>query len=461
MTSTSYFDFSPIYALATPYGKSAIAVFRTSGDGTIENIKKVFSNKKKLKSVTKTGLVYGYIIDSENGEKVDEVVLSVFKEGHGYTREEAVEISTHGSLAVINRISRVLEKAGFRKAEGGEFSFRAFRNGALSLTEAEAVLDIIESTSDKSRAIALKSREGNLDYKIKEVYEKLVDLSGFLELQVDYSEDEYDEDVSFPQDEVDDILSILGYLKSNHKVSTVLKGGINVALVGNTNAGKSTLFNTLLKTNRSIVSSEKGTTRDFIKESIEIDGTLINFYDTAGLNDEASGIEKIGIDRTHDIKDKANIVLHLIPKDEVNAICSSNGITLSDTAATVITIITKDDLDIKITDGCKKALSNENAIFYSDVTKSGFDQLLNALKDAIKTLTNTNLDGELLMVSTTTENAVEKAYNAIKTLDEHTPIEASTNAVREAIYEIGTLLGKENPTEEILDSLFSRFCVGK
>ena len=109
MTSTSYFDFSPIYALATPYGKSAIAVFRTSGDGTIENIKKVFSNKKKLESITNTGLVYGYIIDSENGEKVDEVVLSVFKEGHGYTREEAVEISTHGSLAVINRISSVLE----------------------------------------------------------------------------------------------------------------------------------------------------------------------------------------------------------------------------------------------------------------------------------------------------------------------------------------------------------------
>ena len=145
----------------------------------------------------------------------------------------------------------------------------------------------------------------------------------------------------------------------------------------------------------------------------------------------------------------------------MNASYSSNGITLSDTAATVITIITKDDLDIKITDESKKALSKENAIFYSDVTKSGFDQLLNALKDAIKTLTNTNLDGELLMVSTTTENAVEKAYNAIKTLDEHTPIEASTNAVREAIYEIGTLLGKENPTEEILDSLFSRFCVGK
>lgn len=466
MDSTTYFDFSPIYALATPYGKSAIAVFRTSGDSTFECLKKVFSNKKAFENVNTPKIKYGFIIDPESGEKVDEVVLSIYPEGHGYTKEETVEISTHGSLSVIKKMNDVLERAGFRKAEGGEFSFRAFRNGAITLTEAEAVLDIIESTTDRTRTLALKSRQGVLDKRIESIYEKLISLSSLLELQVDYSEDEYDEDISFPKKDIDSILIDLTYLKDNYKVSDVLKGGVNVALVGNTNAGKSTLFNALLKSNRSIVSDEKGTTRDFIKESIEIGGILVNLYDTAGLNENASGVEKIGIDRTIDIIENTDIILHLLPLDEIengkiDSIKEYVKVNNKSPNAKTITILSKDDLPYNQNDKNIKQFLDNGAILYSAVTGDGLNKIIEAIKKATLELTATNKDNDTILISKTTENAVEKAYECISTLDEHTPIEASTNAVKDAIFEIGTILGKENPTEEILDSLFSRFCVGK
>ena len=298
MDSTRYFDFSPIYALATPYGKSAIAVFRTSGEGTFDLINKIFSSKLKREDIKCPQIKYGYIRDNKTGEAVDEVVLSVFPKGHGYTKEEAVEINIHGSLAVIKKLSKLLENVGFRQAEGGEFSYRAYKTGTLTLPEAEAVLDIIESTSEKATSYALKTRMGFLDKRIEDVYKDIVNLSSLFELQLDYSEDEFDEDISFPEHEVDKIKRELKNLVNTYKVSNIVKGGINVILVGATNAGKSTLFNTLLKSNRSIVSDEKGTTRDYIKESIEINGVCINLYDTAGINSQARGVEKIGVSRT-------------------------------------------------------------------------------------------------------------------------------------------------------------------
>lgn len=467
MDSTLYFDFSPIYALSTPYGTSAIAVFRVSGKGSFNNIKKVFSSPKAFDNVAEPKLKHGYIKDIKTGEKVDEVVLSIYPEGHGYTREEAVEISTHGSLAVIKKLNEVLEGVGFRKAEGGEFSFRAFRNGTLTLTEAEAVLDIIESTTEKTREAAMKSKSGVLDKRIEDIYEKLVSLSSLLELQVDYSEDEYDEDISFPYDEIKDILTKLSYLKDNYRVSDILKGGVNVALVGNTNAGKSTLFNALLKTNRSIVSDEKGTTRDFIKESIELGGVLYNLYDTAGLNENAKGVEKIGIDNTLEILGNTDIILHLLPineieNDNIESIKSYIPINAKNPNAKTITILSKEDLSYNKENNVIQKLLENGAILYSAKTEEGMSEIIRAIQKEGEDITHfSNNDKELLLISKTISNAVNRVYNLISELDERMPIEASTNILKDALYEFGTILGKENPTDEVLDSLFSRFCVGK
>lgn len=462
MDNALYFDFKPIYALATPYGKGAIAVFRTSGEGTLELFKNIFSNKKKLCNIREPKIVYGFIKDSSTGEKIDEVVLNVYPKGHGYTKEEAVEISCHGSIAVIKAISKVLEKVGFRKAEGGEFSFRAFSNGTLSLTEAEAVLDLIESTNDKTRAFSLKSREGYIDARIKTLYDKVVHLSSLLELQLDYSEDEFDEDISYPSAEVEEIKMLLVHLIENYKVSNILKGGLKVVLVGNTNAGKSTLFNILLNSNRSIVSDEKGTTRDYIKESIELDGYAINLYDTAGLNEEAKGIEAIGIEKTEDILSEADIILHLISLENTeNDIKKALLEYKSSEKTRVINILTKKD---KLTSRLLKNVDEwqkEGVILFSATTKEGLFDLLNAIKNCIKDINKATNDGEFLLISQTTESLLKKTYDAISILDEHTPIEASSSALREALSFLSILLGKENPTDDVLDSLFSRFCVGK
>lgn len=462
MDNALYFDFAPIFALATPYGKSALAVFRTSGAGTFELFKSIFSNKKVFDNVKGPKVAYGFIIDKDTKERIDEVVLTIYPKGHGYTKEEAIEVSSHGSIAVIKALSRCFEKAGFRKAEGGEFSFRAFSNGALTLTEAEAVLDLIESTNEKTRAFSLKSREGFIDERINTLYEKLLHLSSLFELQLDYNEDEYDEDISYPETEVKEIKTLISNLVENYAISNVLKGGLNVAFVGDTNAGKSTLFNILLNSNRSIVSSEKGTTRDYIKETVEIDGYTINLFDTAGLNDEAVGLEKEGISRTSDILSSSDILLHLISlENDKCEIEKQLCLYKSGSKCKVINILTKEDkLTSRLSDSVD-SWKKDGAILFSATTKEGLFDIIAAIKSSISTLDASTKDGEFLLLSQTTLSLIKKASDALEMLNEHTPIEASSSILKEAISPIAVLLGKENVTDDILSSLFSRFCVGK
>lgn len=462
MDNALYFDFAPIFALATPFGKSALAVFRTSGEGTFELFRTIFSNKKAFDNVKSPKVAYGFIVDKDTKEKIDEVVLTIYPKGHGYTKEEAVEVSSHGSIAVIKALNLCFEKAGFRKAEGGEFSFRAFSNGAVTLTEAEAVLDLIESTNEKTRAFSLKSREGFIDERIKVLYEKLLHLSSLFELQLDYSEDEYDEDISYPKVEVDEVKNLLLHLQENYTISNVLKGGLNVAFVGDTNAGKSTLFNILLNSNRSIVSSEKGTTRDYIKETVEIDGYTINLFDTAGLNSDAIGIEAEGISRTSDILSSSDIILHLISlehsKDEIDKQLSEY---MSTPKCKVINILTKEDkLTSRLSDSVV-VWKEQGAMPFSATTKEGLFDIIRAIKSSVNDIDASTKDGEFMLLSQTTLSLVKKASDALEMLNEHTPIEASSSILKEAISPIAVLLGKENVTDDVLTSLFSRFCVGK
>lgn len=467
MDSTRYFDFSPIYALATPYGKSAIAVFRTSGEGTFDLINKIFSSFLSRERIKKPELKYGFIKDINTGETVDEVVLSVYPKGCGYTKEEAVEISTHGSLAVIKKMSKNLENAGFRQAEGGEFSYRAYKMGSLTLPEAEAVLDIIESTSERATSYALKTRMGFLDKRIENVYNEIVGLSSLFELQLDYSEDEFDEDISFPNYQVQKIKNELSSLMNTYKVGAIVRGGINVILVGATNAGKSTLFNTLLNNNRSIVSDEKGTTRDYIKESIEADGVCINLYDTAGLNDEARGVEKIGVSRTMDLMKRADVIIHVIPLDElirgdIASIESFIPYNLANPDVPVITVLSKVDLTNEPYPANINALAESGAILYSSKTKEGTGRIIDTLlKLFYERLNPSGSEKNDILIGSTVYNAIQKAYKSISTLTATMPIEPATIAIKDALFSLGEVLGKESPSDEVLESLFKRFCVGK
>ncbi len=307
----SYTTDEPIYALATPYAPSALAVIRTSGEGAIEKISTVFSRSKSLLKAQTNTMVYGKLIDGD-GSVVDEVVLCVYHKGHGYTNEEAVEIMAHGSIFGIKRISSLLEHTGFRPALKGEFSFRAFMHGRIDLTQAEAVEEIIRSKSLTSQEAALSRLEGKLRGTLEEISNRILLILASLEVQLDYAEDEIIEDWIFPESEVSDLISSLKRLVSTYNAGRVHRDGAKVVLAGSANAGKSSLFNLLTKEDRAIVSEIPGTTRDFIEVWCDFDGIPVRLFDTAGLREGEDIVESEGIRRSERLIQDADLVLYLV-----------------------------------------------------------------------------------------------------------------------------------------------------
>lgn len=269
----AYTTDEPIYALATPYAPSAIAVVRTSGDDAIEMISRAFSGAKRLLAAQNATLVHGRLRDA-SGSDVDEVVLAVYRKGHGYTGEEAVEINAHGSLRGLDRIFRLLEELGFRKAKKGEFTYRAFMHGRLDLTQAEAVEELISAKSESVQAAALDRLEGSLKKKLQDIRRRLLMMSASLEVQLDYAEDEILEDWVMPTAELNAIISELSRIRATYDASALWREGAKVVLAGETNAGKSSLFNLLTKEERAIVSPVRGTTRDYLEADTMIHGIM-------------------------------------------------------------------------------------------------------------------------------------------------------------------------------------------
>ena len=301
---TSYNVDEPIYAPATAYAPSALAVIRLSGKNTIEMLSQAFSSPSRLNKAAGKTLVHGYILDDEN-VRIDEVVLAVYREGSGYTGEEAVEISCHGSLVVLRRLFTRLEQLGFKRAEKGEFTFRAFMHGRMDLTQAEAVEEIIHSKSEISQEKALDRLSGKLRDSLAAVKTRLVDILASLEVQLDYAEDEIIDEWVFPEAEVSSIISSLKALSSTYGASRIYREGAKVVLAGAANAGKSSLFNLLVKEDRAIVSPVPGTTRDFIETWIDLDGIPVRLFDTAGLRSSDDMVESEGIRRSEALMDDA------------------------------------------------------------------------------------------------------------------------------------------------------------
>ena len=279
----------PIYALATPFAPSALAVIRASGDGVLSMLEPLFTGKL-MKAPTNTA-VHGFLVGSD-GRKIDEVVIIKYGKGHGYTSEEAFEIMCHGSLPVIRAISLALESQGIREAERGEFTYRAFMHGRMDLTEAEAVEEIVKSKSESASQDALSRLSGSIRTEVDTIRSSLLDILASLEVQLDYGEDEIPEEWVFPHDEVSRIISRLESIAATYDASRLYSSGASVVLAGRTNAGKSSLYNAILKENRSIVSASEGTTRDYIETECLIGDIPVHLFDTAGLRDTDESIER-------------------------------------------------------------------------------------------------------------------------------------------------------------------------
>ncbi len=298
-----------IYALATPWGESALAVIRTGGPDTLEKVAAFFSRPKALRAIKTTGLVHGFLVDPATGEQVDEVVLSVFNGGHGYTGEPAVEISCHGSLDGIKRILRLCHDGGLRAASPGEFTFRAFMHGRMDLTRAEAVQELVAARSSRARTMALDRLGGALYNRIEAFKQRILTLVSTIEVQLDYAEDEIGGATGFPQGEPDATAVEIENLAHSWQAGRLYGQGARIVLAGATNAGKSSLFNLLLKDERAIVSDVHGTTRDYLEASAQIDGIPVRLYDTAGLRESADTIEAEGIRRTGKLMEQADLII--------------------------------------------------------------------------------------------------------------------------------------------------------
>lgn len=475
----SYDTNDMIYALATAWGKSAIAVVRVSGDGCIEALSKVFSNSKRLKASRTNTALYGRLVDPKDGLPIDDVVVTVYREGHGYTGEEAVEVSCHGGLQVVRAVLSLMEGLGFRKALAGEFTLRAFLHGKMDLTKAEAVEELIDSKGRTGQTMALNRLNGSLFKAISHIKGVLVGIMSTIEVQLDYSEDEIGEDLSFPFQDLEKAMAAVGRIKATYNAGRLYSQGARIVLAGPTNAGKSSLFNYFLKEERSIVSSVEGTTRDFIEAQCTIDGIPVRLYDTAGFrdlsqkagNEAADGQEDIeaqGMKRSRDLLEDADVILYMVgpewvgPKGEV-LYALPDAELLKDPRC--IAVYSKADLFQYPQDEPSKCSNEElEAVFVSVVTGEGFQDLCNEISRRLTQDAQVQGDDGLVIESERQKANLERCQNALDAAmmaaKHDVPLDIVSMDIQEAIEALGEITG-EVTTDDILDRIFGTFCVGK
>ena len=443
-----------ICAITTGGGMSAIAVIRISGNKAISITNSIFSqNIINAKSHT---INFGTI--ALNDKVIDEVLVSIFRNGKSYTGEETVEISCHGSLYIQKKIIETLIQKGCRSATAGEFTMRAFKNGKLDLSQAESVADLISSENEIRHQTALKQLRGGFSKKLQTLRTKLIDFASLIELELDFSE----EDVEFAdRKQFDDLLKTIKFeiknLIESFILGNVIKNGISVAILGAPNVGKSTLLNCLLNEEKAIVSDIAGTTRDAIEDELNINGFKFRFIDTAGIRKTSNTIENLGIKKTIEKAEKSNIILFLI---DANIEISSQLIELkkikNKIKNKVIIVINKIDLNSKI----QKNI--EDAIFISAKNNKGIKEL----KEKILTFVNTNeLSNNATIVTNLRHyNELQLSLNEIDAIIDGIREGVSGDFlainIRQALFHLGNITG-EVTTDDLLGNIFGKFCIGK
>ena len=449
-----------IVALATPPGIGAIGVIRLSGKGSIELINAMFPSKDLLRQPGNT-LHVGLLKDNE--KPLDEVVLSLFRAPKSYTGEDIIEVSCHGSPYIQQQVLESCIRRGARLATPGEFTLRAFLHGKMDLVQAEAVADLIASGTKASQETALNQIRGGFSSVLAFLREELIKFSALIELELDFSQ----EDVEFAdrtalRNLLDQIETSVNDLLASFKLGNVIKNGVNVAIVGKPNAGKSTLLNALLKENRAIVSAIAGTTRDTIEEVLNIDGILFRLIDTAGIREGADEIEAIGVEKSREKMKSADIVLYLFDASaDAKADVEAMQHELSQVARSWIMIGNKVD-DPASAPSIASSYGLKDAVYISAKQNMNLD----ALK---LTLTEKVISGGVNTENTIVTNA--RHYQSLQKLSgilitirtgmqEHVPGDLLSIDIRECLYQLGEITGQIS-NEDQLDFIFSKFCIGK
>lgn len=454
-----------ICALATPSGTGAIALIRVSGKRSWNTVKDCFVSKRNTTIIPRTV----YFGEFYHGETIlDYVLVTYFKHPHSFTGEDMVEISCHGSVYIQKQIMEILIDKGCRCAKAGEFTMRAFLNGKMDLSQAEAIADVIASNSKASLELAMTNLRGGVSNVIKKLREQLLHFVSLLELELDFSE----EDVEFADRQsmkqlMTDLHSEIEMLVHSFSTGNAVKNGFPVAIVGYPNAGKSTLLNTLLNEERAIVSEIPGTTRDTIEDTMIIDGQTFRFIDTAGIRKSQDEIEQYGIERTYQSIDKAMIVLYVI--DALQMENTDNITQIDDILQTTngngkkwLIVANKSDL---LQEQEKTKVKNKykelEIVYLSAKYKTNIHILVNKLKEEIMSST---CKGDVLVSNVRHYEALKQSLDALQqaetAFDNHLPTDLIATDIRQVLYYLGEVVG-DISNEEILDSIFSKFCIGK
>ena len=447
-----------IVSISTTLGKGAISIIRLSGDGCIPLVNEVFKGKDLTKVDSHT-INYGHIVDKDN--VIDEVLVSVMKAPKTYTMEDVVEINCHGGIAVTNKVLELLVVKGARLALPGEFTKRAFLNGRIDLVEAEAVMDIIDSKTDKALNVAVSNLSGNLSNLIRNFRTSLLNLLANIEVNIDYPEYEDAEVVTINtiKDKVGEMSTSLNKIVKESMNKKIIKEGIDVAIIGKPNVGKSSILNMLIGEEKAIVTDIAGTTRDVVEGSISLNGIMLNFIDTAGIRETNDVVEKFGVEKSLEKMNEANLILFVFNNNEEITPDEEELLTKIKDKKYII-VVNKKDLDKKL-DLSKYNLDN---IIYTDtVTDNGIEELKNKIIELFN-LDELDNKNDLFF---TNERQITLAKEALSILDDvkkgidmEVPVDMIEIDIKKMWTKLGEILG-ENYDEELIDQLFSNFCLGK
>lgn len=456
-----------IIALATPSGVGAISVIRLSGENAIAIVATFFKSVKKEKSLKsqKTHTIHlGHIID--HGIILDEVLVSVFKNPRSYTGENVVEISCHGSSFIQQEIIQLFLKNGCRMADNGEFTMRAFLNGKMDLSQAEAVADVIASNSAASHQMAIQQMRGGITNELKELRAQLLDFAALIELELDFS----GEDVEFAdrtkfKELVAKITFVLKRLIDSFSFGNALKNGIPVAIIGEPNVGKSTLLNTLLNEEKAIVSEIAGTTRDAIEDEIIIEGVAFRFIDTAGIRETKDVIESIGIKKAYEKADNAQLIIFLIdPRTERREKRKQEIEIIKNRFPNKRLLVIANKIDLlSVNEIATLQLDIENLIPLSAKNRTGIEELKKELTSLVNIGALSN--NETIVTNSRHFEALNNALQAILSVQQGIDLEISTDLfsidIRECLRHLGAITGDYDVDKDILGHIFGNFCIGK
>ena len=446
------------------HGIGGIGIIRMSGPKSFEVLNKIFKPKTEqaIEEIKGYTIKYGYII--ENGEIVDEVLVSYFKAPKSYTTEDMCEINSHGGNIIVKKILELCLNNGAELAEAGEFTKRAFLNGRIDLVQAESVIEVINSKSQREAKTGISQLEGKLSNKIKEIKQEILDTLVNIEVTIDYPEYDVPEvENAETMQMLDSVKEKLQKLESSFDNGKIIKNGIKTAIIGKPNAGKSSLLNAILNENRAIVTEYAGTTRDTIEEMVNINGIPINLIDTAGIRETEDFVEQIGITKSREMAENADLIIAIFDSSKELEKEDLDILEMLENKKSII-LLNKIDLESKISEEderLKKA--SKNIIKISALNKMGIEELENKITELFN-LSEINLNDDLIITNIRHKNLISQAIKNVEdariALNENMPLDIVTIFIKNIIASMDEITG-EVASEDIINEIFSKFCLGK